>query len=242
MLVGGFATMPHNSWIPSIVQFSLCGLVLIIGVVATIRLLNTKDDTEVVKQDETHEAKKDKPSRKQNCDKLAEMYLEYYHQFEKLIDEIAKSRLEDYKKFLKDNEMLAEYKGISKDGLKKAIRNIFIEQGLPQLKHPMLEDKKTGEMKSSVAEMLKLASIIHPNLHGELSKSLKRLDIDGYFILVDRFIIKYPAKQTDTWFANLGTHNTSKRLMMVESWLRDEPTTMLKIINRHKSWWRWLYE
>lgn len=193
------------------------------------------------REKETNKPDKSKPSRRQNCEKLSGLYLDYYDKFKNLLDEIAKSRLEDYKKFLKDNEMLAEYKGSSKNTLKKAIKNILIEQGLPQLKHPMLENGKTGEMKSLIAEMLKLANVIHPNLHGELSRSLLRLDMDGYFILLDKFSIKYPVNQTDSWFASLRTQDHSQTLTMAIGWLEDEPKTMLKIINSYKSWWGWVY-
>lgn len=237
-----------KSWTPSIILFVLAGITLVVIVGVIIYWLKTKDRTEheskKVVENKAFGARIPRPSRKQNCDKLAGMYLDYYDKFKNLLDEIAKSNLEDYKKFLKDNEMLVEYKGSSKNSLEETISNTLTEQGFPQLKHPMLENKKTDEMKSVVAEMLKLASVIHPNLHGELSRSLARLDMDGFYILVDGFKIKYPdsVSQTDTWFANVGTLHYSKRLMTTESWLRDEPTTMLKIINRYKSWWRWLYE
>ena len=63
---------------------------------------------------EEHKSKVGKPSRRENCERLAEIYLEYYDQFKNLIDLISRSSLEDYKIFLKDNEMLVGYKGSNK--------------------------------------------------------------------------------------------------------------------------------
>jgi formate-dependent nitrite reductase membrane component NrfD len=72
-VVGGTQTMPlDKSWTPSIILFVLAGITLVVIVGVIIYWLKTKDRTEHESKNVVeNKARIPKPSRKQNCDKLA---------------------------------------------------------------------------------------------------------------------------------------------------------------------------
>lgn len=228
MAIGGLAT-----YVKPEIGVPILLVLLIIGVYLICRAYRQEPSGE-----EISTSIKSKPSQKQNCDRLATLYINYYNQFNNLIDEIAGSPLEDYEKFLQNNEILTRYR-VSRKGKVKSIEDAFIQHGLARFKHPMLENRKTEKMRSLVAKMLKLANTINPDLHRKIGQSVIRLDIFGFFVLIGRFRVKYPNPQLDAELSKWGI-SRQPRLIESESMLRGECERMLKVISRYKSWWGWL--